>query len=67
MHILEHSFYSNCCVKIKQNSDESDDTQNNPVVTPDTLFAELEKDIITSFSEVSVFMYYKEMTLSSEK
>lgn len=41
-------------VKTKKNGDKSDDTQNNPVVTSDTLFAELEKDIITSFSEVGV-------------
>jgi hypothetical protein len=41
--ILEQPFYSNCCVKVKQNGDESDDPWNNPVVTPDTQFAELEK------------------------
>jgi hypothetical protein len=52
--ILEQSFCSNFCVRIKENGDKSDDPQNNPVVTPDTLFAELEKGLIPSFSEVGV-------------
>jgi hypothetical protein len=60
------SLYSNCCIKIKQNSEESDDPQNDPMFTPDTLSTELEKAINASFSEGRVSSI-KKRRLSNEQ
>jgi hypothetical protein len=49
--IPEQSLCSNCYIKIKHNSDESDEPQNDATFTHDTLCIQLEKAINASFSE----------------
>jgi hypothetical protein len=59
------SLCSNCYIKIKHNSEETDHPQNDPTFTPDTLSTELEK-AINALPEVGV-LPIKERQLSNEQ
>jgi hypothetical protein len=52
--------------KIKQNNEQSDNPQNNPTVTPDTLSTELEEAIHFSITEVGI-LHIKKRCLGNEQ